>query len=91
MQANVSKQCRLSPGLGRRGPQVLRRQVHLVSQDFAIDLVQLLLQTADVGVVAGDGSSQRGGQYHLQAGRTENGSQQHPTDAENSLPDLPGK
>ena len=47
---------------------MLRRQVHLISQDFAVDLIQLLLQAADVGVVAGDGSCQRGRQYHLQAG-----------------------
>ena len=49
---------------------MLRRQVHLISQDLAVDLVQLLLQAADVGVVAGDGSCQRGRQYHLQAGES---------------------
>lgn len=74
MQASMSKQCRTSPGLGRGRPQVLRRQVHLVSQNLAVDLIQLLLQAADVGVVAGDGSCQRRGQYHLQAWAPEMGS-----------------
>ena len=53
---------------------MLRRQVHLISQDFAVDLIQLLLQAADVGVVAGDGSCQRGRQDNLQAGAPEIGS-----------------
>ena len=68
MQADMRKQCISSPGLWRGRPQVLRRQVHLVPQNFAINLIQLLLQAADVGVVAGDGSCQRRGQHHLQAG-----------------------
>lgn len=89
MQASMSKQCRSSPGLGRGRPEVLRRQVHLVSQNLAVDLIQLLLQAADVGVVAGDGSCQRRGQYHLQAWAPGIGS--NTQNVPDSLPDLSSK